>query len=681
MAKFKLKKPSKRTPARLRYKIQKKVAEHNRKQKKEAKKNPKSKKPKVIQVPNGCPFKEDILKEVEAIKKHKEEERQKRKELAKLEKQKKMEEKKNSNMSMDSLVANAQTRGKVHDALKGAGTVSDDVQFGKDKTQENSLKTYYREFKKVISEAEVILEVVDARDPLGTRCIQVEEAVREAGKRLVVVLNKADLVPRQNLTAWLQYLRHSAPAVPFKASTQDQQHNLGRKKMKHVVKEKEMKVKADLVPRQNLTAWLQYLRRSAPAVPFKASTQDQQHNLGRKKMKHVVKEKEMKGSACVGAELLMNILGNYCRNKGIKTSLTVGIVGLPNVGKSSIINSLNRSKACNVGSTPGVTKQMQTVQLDSKIKLLDSPGIVFHSGSDSDASVALKNAIRVGSLKDPITPATAILQRANTHTLVELYEIPEFTTPQQFFACLASRMGRFKKGGVPDQEAAARILLNDWNTGKVRYFTEPPETPASDIHVDAKIVTSIAAEFDINSFEAMETEAISQLDQGSSIEPVKVTNLFYEIFCRIDPSDIHVDAKIVTSIAAEFDINSFEAMETEAISQLDQGSSIQPVKDLAKFKPPETPASDIHVDAKIVTSIAAEFDINSFEAMETEAISQLDQGSSIEPVKFVTYTKDTRTKIKALLQVQARAICMTSKAQPCAGMSQRAHHALAANVL
>lgn len=75
----------------------------------------------------------------------------------------------------------------------------------------------------------------------GTRCTQVEEAVREAGKRLVLILNKADLVPRRNLETWLKYLRRNAPAVPFKASTQDQQHNLGRRKMKHIVKEKEMK--------------------------------------------------------------------------------------------------------------------------------------------------------------------------------------------------------------------------------------------------------------------------------------------------------------------------------------------------------------------------------------------------------------------------------------------------------
>ncbi|KPJ01594.1 Guanine nucleotide-binding protein-like 3-like [Papilio xuthus] len=468
MAKFKLKKPSKRQPARLRYKIEKKVRDHNRKLKKEAKKNPKSKKNKPIQIPNECPFKEDILKEVEAVKKHKEEEKQKRKELAKLEKQKKMEEKKNNPIAMDTLPM--QRRG-VKFMMPSKGDANDDVEFGKDRQQENSLKTYYREFKKVISEAEVILEVVDARDPLGTRCVQVEEAVRESGKRLVLVLNKADLVPRDNLTAWLKYLR-----------------------------------------------------RFAPAVPFKASTQDQQHNLGRRKMKHIVKEKEMKGSACVGAELLMSLLGNYCRNKGIKTSITVGVVGLPNVGKSSIINSLNRSKACNVGSTPGVTKQMQTVQLDSKIKILDSPGIVFHTGSDNDASVALKNAIRVGSLKDPVTPATAILQRAHKHTLVDLYCVPPFNTPQEFFASLASRMGRYKKGGVPDQEAAARILLNDWNTGKVRYFTEPPEEDTN-IHVDAKIVTTEAKEFDINSFEAMETEAIDALQSGKDdVEGIKITS-------------------------------------------------------------------------------------------------------------------------------------------------------------
>lgn len=69
---------------------------------------------------------------------------------------------------------------------------------------------------------------------------------------------------------------------------------------------------------------------------------------------------------------------------------------------------------------------MQVVQLDSKIKLLDSPGIVFASsasGTHSDAVIVLKNALRTDALSDPITPATAILQRANKEQ-VEIDPLP-----------------------------------------------------------------------------------------------------------------------------------------------------------------------------------------------------------------------------------------------------------------
>lgn len=82
---------------------------------------------------------------------------------------------------------------------------------------------------------------------------------------------------------------------------------------------------------------------------------------------------------------------------------------------------------------------------------------------------------------------------------------------QEFFAQLACRMGRYKRGGIPDQFAAARILLEDWNTGKVKYYTLPPEDIQENGHVDAKIVSNFAEEFDLNSFEAMETEMLGNL--------------------------------------------------------------------------------------------------------------------------------------------------------------------------
>lgn len=444
-------------PARKRYKIEKKVREHNRKLRKEAKKHPKNK-PKIIEVPNQCPFKGDILKEVEAMRKQHEEEKQKQREAARQKKQEEL-----AKTGLQGLVSAAENKQQQHQQME-IDTPHEKIKDALTK-EENSLKTYYKEFKKVLDAADVILEVVDARDPLGTRCKQVEEAVQSAkgNKRLVIVLNKADLVPRENLDQWLKYLRSSLPAVAFKASTQDQAKRLGRRK------------------------------------------------LGKKT------EKMIQSGTCFGAELLLSLLANYCRNVGnVKTSIRVGVVGLPNVGKSSVINSLKRSRACNVGSTPGVTKTMQAVQLDSKIKLLDSPGIVFaNPGDNSDeSSVALKNAVKIQSLKDPYTPATAILKRVSKPQIMEMYNITEYSTPDEFFALKATRMGKFRKGGIPDTIAAARSILEDWNSGKIRYYTVPPEQP--DCHVSAEIVSQISKEFDIESFAAQEKMMLDNFEEESS---------------------------------------------------------------------------------------------------------------------------------------------------------------------
>ena len=67
----------------------------------------------------------------------------------------------------------------------------------------------------------------------------------------------------------------------------------------------------------------------------------------------------------------------------------MSLIGLPNVGKSSLINSLKRSHVVNVGSTPGLTRSMQEVHLDKNVKLLDCPGVVMPKSQENDASVVL----------------------------------------------------------------------------------------------------------------------------------------------------------------------------------------------------------------------------------------------------------------------------------------------------
>ncbi|NWI18308.1 GNL3L protein, partial [Crypturellus soui] len=114
-----------------------------------------------------------------------------------------------------------------------------------------------------------------------------------------------------------------------------------------------------------------------PTVAFKACTQQQSRNLKQSRGAAVTAPEEvLAGSGCVGADVLLRVLANYSRSQDVKTALTVGVVGFPNVGKSSLINSLKRSRACRVGAEPGVTKCLQAVQLDRRLRLLDCPGVV-----------------------------------------------------------------------------------------------------------------------------------------------------------------------------------------------------------------------------------------------------------------------------------------------------------------
>ncbi|XP_057243605.1 guanine nucleotide-binding protein-like 3-like protein [Malurus melanocephalus] len=327
---------------------------------------------------------------------------------------------------------------------------------------EASLRQFGRELRKVLTASDVVLEVLDARDPQGCRSPRLEGALRPH-QRLVLVLNKIDLVPRDVVAAWLKHLRTEFPTVAFKACTQQQSRNL-----------KQSRVPAATAP-----------------------------------------EEVLAGGACVGAESLLHILSNYGRCGGAKTSITVGVVGYPNVGKSSLINSLKRSRACGVGAMPGVTRCLQAVQLDRHIRLLDCPGVVLDSG-DPPAAAPLRGALAPQRLQDPLTPACAILRRCPTQQLSEQYGVPPCTDPLQFLAHLARRQGRLRPGGLPDAHAAAVALLRDWTSGKISYYTHPPKSQG--VQLAAQILPALGPALDLEALERGDAEALAAV-------PVTVTGL------------------------------------------------------------------------------------------------------------------------------------------------------------
>jgi nuclear GTP-binding protein len=179
----------------------------------------------------------------------------------------------------------------------------------------------------VVEISDVIIQVLDARDPLACRSPEVEQFVRRMNpeKRVVLLLNKIDLAPKENVQAWLKYFREEMPCVAFKCATGGGGGGGGS---------------GDKL--------------GARALPTKGG---------------------YGGSDALGGETLLQLLKNYARNRNLKTAITVGLVGFPNVGKSSVINSLKRSRsAAAVGNTPGLTKVTKEIVLDKNVKLIDSPG-------------------------------------------------------------------------------------------------------------------------------------------------------------------------------------------------------------------------------------------------------------------------------------------------------------------
>ncbi|KAJ2664166.1 nuclear GTP-binding protein nug1 [Coemansia sp. RSA 1200] len=480
---------SKRLPLKQQQKIRKRAAEKHRKDRRESKKNPQRKKlQKDPGIPNLLPFKDKILQQIDDHRERVEEEKKRQKDA-----RSKLHDKNRSistSMTMAELAREAQKRGSAFETAQDEyGTEEREIVEGAVAgRKDNSKRAYYREFQKVVQNADVILEVLDARDPLGTRAPQIERMILDAGanKRIILILNKIDLVPRDVVEKWLTYLRHEFPTLAFKASTQEQRRNLGH----------------------------------AVSGTKKAAT--------------------LSTSECVGADSLIQLLKNYSRNQKIKTSITVGIIGFPNVGKSSLINSLKRARVCGVGSTPGLTKFVQDIHLDSKLKLMDCPGIVFNSplkgASKLDktavAEMMLRNCIKVELLEDPIAPVDLIVQRSNPVSLQAMYSVPAFQDTRSFLVQLARQRGMLKRQGIADLESAARVVLNDWNKGKLPYYTLPPgmtkttvsgKTAAGDAAVvhgaeRAVVVGEWAKEFDIDALLGdMDSKVLADADTSKDL--------------------------------------------------------------------------------------------------------------------------------------------------------------------
>ncbi|KAI8252031.1 Nucleolar GTP-binding protein 2 [Colletotrichum sp. SAR11_239] len=261
-------------------------------------------------------------------------------------------------------------------------------------------KRIWNELYRVLDSSDVVIHVLDARDPLGTRCKSVEKYLSEEAphKHLIFVLNKTDLVPTSVAARWVRYFSKVRPTLAMHSSITN---------------------------------------------PF-------------------------------GKGSLIELLRQYAKLHSERKQISVGLIGYPNVGKSSIVNTLRKKKVANVAPIPGETKVWQYITLTKKIYLIDCPGIVPPSQTDTPQDLLLRGVVRVENVEHPEQYIPAVLAKVKPHHMERTYELKGWKNHTEFLEMIARKSGRLLRKGEPDVDGVAKMILNDFMRGKIPWFTPAP---------------------------------------------------------------------------------------------------------------------------------------------------------------------------------------------------------------
>lgn len=216
--------------------------------------------------------------------------------------------------------------------------------------------------------------------------------------------------------------------------------------------------KADLADESQTDKWINYFD-SQGIVALKINSKD----------RHTLKQFDDAVSMVCKDKIESN------KNKGINRPIRAMVVGIPNVGKSTFINTYVKKAATKTGNKPGVTKGKQWIRLNDRIELLDTPGILWPRFEDEKIGI---NLAFIGSINDQILSiedlAFELIKFLNEHypnVVKDRYGIEGGEDIVQVMYQIAEARGCRLKGNRLDIEKASHIIIDEFRAGKLGRVT------------------------------------------------------------------------------------------------------------------------------------------------------------------------------------------------------------------
>ena len=324
----------------------------------------------------------------------------------------------------------------------------------------------WRQLWRVVEMSDVLVQIVDARDPELFRCEDLERYTREVGpnKTCLLLLNKADLLTVNQRKTWARYYESIGVKFRFFSAKQVEAPEPGAEGDED---DEEHSSYEGLDPRD---------------APGYEEEQDESSE--------VLHEEPATGGPedIIGRRALIDQLSQMHTPEKGKERLMVGFCGYPNVGKSSTINKLMGEKKVTVSATPGKTKHFQSLFLEDVLCVLDCPGLVFPNFVTNKATMVCNGLLPIDELRDWRSPGSVVCQRIKRNVLEAQYGIvlPEpdkeryqfdahrAPTVDELFSAYAFVRGFMGQSGAPNMARAARIILKDYVNGVLRYAAAPP---------------------------------------------------------------------------------------------------------------------------------------------------------------------------------------------------------------